>query len=388
MKTLDPMNTKYFRYAVGSSIGKDTPTDIQARCIVCGDSETDARQKRLHLYVKPRYETDIVHCFNCGWKGNMYQFLKETNTPLYEQYRKENRENSFNSLRSKRDVQDVSKFEGNFSVGDYDYSRSPDVSSDGISSDAVPTELPTEPRVEDNSSTSGIPDAPRDEFLGKSIPDHVFELPLEFERADQNPNATKYLEGRRLKPSDYFFSTNWVKIDGKDIPVKNCIIIPLWVNEAERIAYGFQARSIESKFFYTYIPPENSGWKVWNWYKIDRTVPTFVFESVFDARSSGLPEDRITAALGSDLIDERAAELHEVIYCFDNQRYDYTSKVKSVELLKEGKRVFVWPVEVLEKDTNDWLKNHPKHTANTMAAMILSNIRTGMDGIMRIKLKK
>ena len=225
-------------------------------------------------------------------------------------------------------------------------------------------------------------------LAGKRIPNEVFELPEDFIKASDSFKGSEYIKGRNLNPEDYYYSAKWVKIAGKDIPVKNCIIIPLWVNESERIVYGFQARSIESKFFYTYIPPENSGFKAWNWYGVDRTKPTFIFESVFDALSSGLPRDCISAALGSDLIEERAEELSEAIYCFDNQRFDYTSKVKSVELLKKGNRVFVWPIEIVEKDTNDFIRASEENTKSKLAKIILTNIESGMNGIMRIKLMK
>lgn len=364
MRTLDPTNVKYFKYAVGSNIGTDTPTDVQARCIICGDSERDPRQKRLHLYTKPMYDSDIVHCFNCGFKGNMYQFLKEVNTPLFEQYKKENREASFNNLKAKKEEQNAIVYLGNYEM--------PDVQGRTEEAEEHPTDQGTR------------------SIEGKVIPDVIFELPSEFVRADTVREASDYLLNRRLKPKDYFFSRDKVFIDGKErpIPVADCVIIPLWASEEHNLVYGFQARSIKEKFFYTYIPPENSGWKVWNWFSIDRSKPTFIFESVFDAKSSGLPDDRISAALGADLIPEREAELDEAIYCFDNQHFDLTSKEKSIKLMMNGHRVFVWPTDIEEKDTNSWLQNHPDQQPQEMAKNILQNITTGMNGVMRVKLRK
>lgn len=351
MKIIDQIDRKYFKFAV-DKVGKDTDTDIQARCIICGDSERDERQMRLHLYVKPQYDTSICHCFNCGWKGNMFQFLKETNTTLYEEYIKEKRESSFNNMKKKKE-----KNEYNIDIRVESYTRS-------------------------NSRDNKVQPLCKTDKL----PEEVFFLPEEFQEASSCPEASEYLKKRKIESEGFFFSKRWIKLNGKDIPVKNCIIIPLWVNERERVVFGFQARSIESKFFYTYIPGENSGFKVWNWFGIDRTKPTFIFESVFDALSSGLPRDCICAALGSDLIEERASELSKPIYCFDNQRSDYTSKIKSLELLKKGKKVFVWPTDIKEKDANEFIQNN--HTNQEMAKIILSNIEEGMNGIMRLKLMK
>ncbi len=376
MTSIDPIDKKYFRYAV-SEVGKDTEVDIQARCTICGDSETDGKQKRLHLYVKPQYDNSICHCFNCGWKGNMFQFLQETNVPLYEEYKKEKRETSFNNLKRKKETNNVDDF------------RLPIIRT-GFESRADDNirEEHTSANDDGPKDPVGVPTDPLEKLKGKKLPPEVFELPEEFYPASDSLKGSEYLKGRKLDPENYYFSKSWIKLNGKDIPVKNCIIIPLWVNKAEKIVYGFQARSIESKFFYTYIPPENSGYKAWNWYNIDRTKPTFIFESVFDAESSGLPSDRISAALGSDLIEERADELMEAIYCFDNQRFDYTSKVKSIELLRKGARVFVWPIEIHEKDTNDYIRASEGNTRQSLAKIILTNIESGMNGIMRIKLLK
>jgi hypothetical protein len=54
--------------------------------------------------------------------------------------------------------------------------------------------------------------------------------------------------------------------------------------------------------------------------------------------------------------------------------------------LKKGKKVFVWPTDIKEKDANEFIQNN--HTNQEMAKIILSNIEEGMNGIMRLKLMK
>ena len=171
------------------------------------------------------------------------------------------------------------------------------------------------------------------------------------------------------------------------MPLKNCLIIPLWANEEEGLVYGFQARNTETKFFYTYIPEENTGYKVWNHsFNISEKKTVFCFESVFDAKSSGLPTNKVIAALGADLNDERISDYKEVIFCLDNQFKDTASKMKSQELLKAGHRVFIWPVTVKEKDANEWKQNNP--TKNFAIEVLLPNIYSGTKGILKIKLRK
>lgn len=335
---LDPINVKYFRFAVGSDIGKETPNDISAKCVICGDSEKDARQKRLHLFRKSSYTDDKIHCFNCEFSGNMYMFLKACNSNLYEQYKKEKRETNFNNMKEKYTQP---KEEEQPDIG-YTYKRKSEV--------------------------------------------HTFQFPKEFIPAEQSDKAKAYLSGRELTTEDIYFAPTGIEMGEKFLPIKDSIVIPLWYNKEANLVYGFQARSTEGKTFYSYIPEENTGYKVWNWFNIDKTKAVFVFESVFDALSSGLPRDRIVAALGADLNDDRISEIEEAIFCFDNQWQDATSKKKSLILLQDKYRVFVWPTDIEEKDANGWLKNH--HSPMNFARIILSNIVSGSKGVLKLKLAR
>lgn len=50
---LNRIDIKFFKLAVGmENIGKETDVDIVARCPICGDSQSNKRKKRLHLYIK------------------------------------------------------------------------------------------------------------------------------------------------------------------------------------------------------------------------------------------------------------------------------------------------------------------------------------------------
>jgi len=473
MRTLEHINVKYFKYAC-DEIGKETPVDINAKCIICGDSDKDKRQKRLHLYTKANYDGDAIKCFNCEWTGNMFSFLREVDSSLFELYKKETREKSFNNLKRKhhekkeyndaaiqmgsykrkaRTESGTSKADGvygsdsktetggsdesfsqnnGYSEGEidetnsgrsgrdlqihsgkepqrldendggqgvnvgrkrnYSFSMSGFAGANGVELEESGTTnaVSNEPIRESESGSNGTDNEHQTsddkvKGLGK-LPDDVFEMPDEFRPACESADAVGYLRGRGLDPEFYYYSPDWINFNGKSMPLKHAIIVPLWVLKDDNVMYGFQARHIDTKFFYTYIPEENTGFKVWNWYNIDKSKPTFIFESVFDAESSGLPQDRICAALGADLNDERLAELFEPIFCFDNQRYDETSRIKTVKLLKRGFRCFVWDKQIQYKDTNDAIQGGlPKPD---MAKYILSHLETGMTGIIKTKLKR
>jgi len=470
MRTLEHINVKYFKYAC-DEIGKETPVDINAKCVICGDSDKDKRQKRLHLYTKTNYDSDALKCFNCEWTGNMYSFLREVDSSLFEQYKKETREKSFNTLKQKRkefknaaiqmgsyqrttgtksgtseadgihgsdsktetggsdesfsqnnghsegeidetnsgrsgrDLQihsgkeprrlDANDGDQGVNVGrkrNYSFSMSGFAGANGIEPEesSQANERPNEPIRESESGIDGGDDASQTsgdtlKDLG-ILPDDVFEMPDEFRPAWESADAVGYLQGRGLDPSLYFYSKDWITFRGKSMPLKNCIIVPLWVLKDDNVLYGFQARSIESKFFYTYIPDENSGFKVWNWYGVDKSKPTFIFESAFDAESSGLPLDRVCAALGADLNETRLEELHEPIFCLDNQRMDETSRRKTVQMLRKGYRAFVWDKTMPYKDTNDAIRG--SYSKSDVAKYILSHLESGMTGMIKAKLKR
>jgi hypothetical protein len=89
------------------------------------------------------------------------------------------------------------------------------------------------------------------------------------------------------------------------------------------------------------------------------------------------------AALGADLNEDRINEFKDVIFCFDNQFQDLTSKQKSIKLLQQGYKVFVWDPKIKEKDANEWSVNHPEQN---FARIILKNIYSGTKGVLKLKL--
>lgn len=426
MRTLEHINIKYFKYAC-PEIGKETPVDINAKCVICGDSTKNKRQKRLHLYTKSNYDHDAIKCFNCDFTGNMYSFLREVDSTLFERYKKEMREKSFNNLKKKYYEKDNDGYQNDkfssasISLGNYTRKKNKSISTDPRENVTKETDIKVrkskskykinfsdfnevglEKNVErqdddrhDSHKTQSVFSSDDHVFpeieenpkrvLG-TIPPDVFAMPEQFVPACESEDAVKYLEGRGIDPKYYWWSDDWLKFKGKNMPLKRCIIIPLWVLEDDDVIYGFQARSIDSKFFYTFIPDENSGFKVWNWYGIDKTKPTFIFESAFDAESSGLPRDRICAALGADLNNIRLAELSEPIFCLDNQREDQTSKNKTIQLLKRGFRCFIWDKDMPYKDTNDAIRDGV--SKREIAKYIISHISSGMTAIMKVKLRR
>src|SRR5574344_2932009 len=90
---MDPIDIRFFKMAVGSDrIRQETPTDITARCPICGDSRISKSKARLHLYEKNG--VTLVNCFNeCSVQNlTMDKFLRNFYPSLHSSYKDERSE--------------------------------------------------------------------------------------------------------------------------------------------------------------------------------------------------------------------------------------------------------------------------------------------------------
>jgi len=312
MNKLEDIDVKYWELLFTSDeLGKKNDMDYAARCPICGDSKKRKNLKRCHLYTKNDIDYSIVHCFNCGWKGNMYKLLELVNPYLYNAYKNEKRTQSLNSLK-KSYVKKEKEFK---------------INTDFINANK----------------------------LNKSKPPILFKLPDEIKNIKKNDEYYNYLKSRKI-------SDNYIKMfkcvngtilyNNQRIELKKYIILPLYYDN--ELIYGFQARSITSKRFFTFIPFENHGFKVWNWFNVNLNEPIYVFESYFDAMSSGLKN--VIAQLGATLSENIKKEIkNDLIFVLDNQNIDETAKRELLKYCNEGYKVMIWPKNIKFKDFNEIL---------------------------------
>jgi len=157
--------------------------------------------------------------------------------------------------------------------------------------------------------------------------------------------------------------------------ITNAIVIPLY-HKSEM--YGFYSRSIHEKTFFTHMNDANIGYKIWNWFNVDKTKPVFIFEGIFDAISSGLPN--VIAAIGAKIPDDRIKELDNPVFVYDN---DKTGLLNSLAMSKLGHKVYIQPNNLKQKDMNA-LKTE---TQLNVSDVIESNIYIGIMAEIRIKEK-
>ena len=327
---LERIDVKFFKLAVGDSITKETNSDITARCPVCGDSK-NKRKSRLHLYTKNSITN--VNCFNgdCPVHNKtVYGFINEFFPNLLSNYKKENFKTTMKNLTSDFDV---------FS---------------NISKKSKPHESEQQKEV------------------------IVQDLSMFLTDIEQAPQALKYIESRGLQYTEQFgkwyYGHQDLKIDDTLYPITNSIVIPLYYKNE---MYGFYSRSISSKSFYTYMNSANTGYKIWNWFNVNKNEPVYIFEGIFDAISSGL--SNCIALLGAKLPDERLKELQHPVFVLDN---DKTGLVNSLNYAKRGHDVYIQPIEYTEKDMNEL-----STTQNNVSDIIKNNIFCGISAEIRIKTK-
>ena len=327
---LNHKSVKYFKMAINANSYKESENDIACKCPICGDSAKKKNSKRLHLYNKGNTDTDFVSCFNAGCpcvNKNMYTFLRDFYPHLLAEYKKETFGDKIENLKQHQSLKDL------------------------VSLDAT-IRKPKEPKPS------------------------LFDLSMFFEPlTDEYIN---YLKNRDIEPN---FNHTWYKgktdviIRETRYNIKDYLVIPLVCNN---LCYGFYSRSIKDKNFITFI--STVGFKVWNWFDIDKEQPAYIFEGIFDGISTG--KKNIVANLGAKLPEERLLQLKKPIFCLDN---DLTGRNSSIEYAKQGYDVFVMPVAFSHiKDFNELKINYPNLD---ISKMIDDNTFKGISAITRLKMQ-
>lgn len=324
---LSRLDVKFFKLAVGvDNLGKESDVDVVARCPVCGDSRTHKNKKRLHLYIKNNVTN--VNCFNgdCSVHNKtMYSFLRDFYPNLLPQYKRENFNTTIESLANGDVFKNVSVEKEKADIDTFDLS----------------------PFMND---------------------------------IETSQDALNYLQRRGYNYNGefgkWYFGYQDLIIDETRYSIKDSIVIPLYYHDE---MYGFYSRKIHEKMFYTYMKDTNIGYKIWNWFGVNKNEPVYIFEGIFDAISSGLKNS--ISALGAKIPDERIKELKHPVFVLDN---DKTGLKNSLEYARRGYNVYVQPNDLEEKDMNELYMNHKDLN---VSSIIQDNLFAGISAEVRIKAK-
>jgi len=339
--SISRIDRKYFLLAIGSSyVAKDSDEDIAVRCPICGDSRQKKRSARLHLYSKG--EVTNVNCFNgtCAAQNkSVYGFLRDFFPNLLSNYKKEVFGTTIEKLKEGTDVF------GRFRSTNY-----------------------TTQKVEKVEKVQKVEQAP------------VQVQDLSIYMSELTSASISYIEKRGFDANTvqstfgkWFYGHQDLKIGEVTYPITNSIIIPLYYDGT---MYGFYSRNIESKSFYTYMNNANIGYKIFNWFNIDKNEPTYIYEGIFDAIAGGFKNS--IALMGAKIPKERLDELKNPIFVLDN---DKTGLLNSLEYSKKHK-VYVQPDKYKEKDANELMLNLGQ---SDTTLLIKQNIFSGIMAEVRIR---
>lgn len=328
---LNSINVKYWELChTSSELGPHRNSDYSARCDICGDSKKRKNLKRLHLYTKDSYSGDSIKCQNCSYTGTMYAYLRDYHPNLVSAYAQEVGMTKIQMLK-----ESITRIEQVVKKNTlYTFER--------------PSELvnPTKDVVEYLKSRG---------FTKEILSNHTY-------------NGFKVLLSQGM--------LHLGKEKDKVVNLKDYIVIPLLEGDKW---YGFYSRSIREKIFYTYLPDENTGYKLWNWFGVNKKDKVYIFEAIFNALSTSLPG---VACLGSDIDETKLKELSKPIFVFDN---DSTGREKSLKYAKKGHQVFIWPTEIKQKDVNDLLRDGM--TVEEIDELIINNIFEGIVAVTKLTLR-
>ena len=327
---LSDLDIKYFKLAV-PNIKSQSNNEIVCRCPVCGDSKKSKSKARLHLYEKNNLT--FVNCFNgdCPVHNKtVYSFLRDFYPNLLSDYIREKKIKNlqfFNEL----DANTLKEFN-------------------------KPKDLITQ------------------------------DLSYLFEPLELHGDALNYVKNRHIviekSFGQWYYANINLNIGNKNHDLSDSIVIPLYTPKYEM--YGFYSRSITHKRFSTYINEKNSGYKIWNWFFINKNEPVYIFEGIFDAITAinaGLKNS--IACMGAVLPEDKLKELKYPILCLDN---DKTGIFNTLKLIKKYNNIktLILPDEYIYKDLNE-LKS--KNLNLDIEHLIKNNIYEGIYSIILLQNK-
>jgi len=266
----------------------ETPTYLNYRCPICGDSHKNKFKKRGYALKKNAHESAVFVCHNCSYSNSFYSMLQAVDLKLASEYLQEIKGNKKKEFMNRKNELDV-------------FTK-------------------TEPKKIEEKKLE--------------IPDNVEIYSDPYKVTSLTDEAKSYLlEQRCLDESDlkHFYS----------IPKLNAIIVFLTYKGN---LIGYQVRWITQKRFFNHVNEDAP--KIWNLDIVDDKKDIYIFESIFDALSSGI--ENSVAALGSSYPNPTK----NLIFCMDN---DKTGIEKGIKYSALGCKILVHNEQFPFKDFNEAL---------------------------------
>lgn len=348
---LNQVDIKYWEM-LHPEAGKRTQDAIPAKCDICGGSRTNPRAHKLYLYTK-NSDKAFVRCHHgkCEWSGTFTGYLRTFHPSYYNMYKSENQEKSLLSI-----------------VSEFGSKDSKNVIYDDL-------QIPSPTLLTQNQS-------PENTQSIQNVQLELYDLDSFFIPIEDSVEGYNYVLSRNIPINpEWMYSEIDLKIGETLYKTKGNIIIPLKYNNKW---YGFYSRNIHQKEFITFIPIYNSGYKVWNWFNIDKNKPVYIFESIFDAIASG--KTNIIATLGGSLNSNRLNELPYKIFCYDNDNAGLELMYKELTKNNSSSAVILSDDYKNVKDYNSFTQKYNK-TLEQVSQIIDKHTYNNFNALVRINMK-
>ena len=282
------------------------------RCPICGDSQRYKNKARGYIYAV-KNNTNFK-CHNCGASMSLNNFLKKLDTTLHKKY-------------------SIEKFK------------------------------------EGHTGRNFVTEEP--EFVFEKP---KFTVKLDLPLCSEVETAKKYLEGRNIDPSKFYFAEKFKSFANTFQEVftstsheESRIIIPLFYNQN---LIGFQGRAIgPNRVKYITVMLDDHAPKIYGYDTIDSGLPVYVVEGPLDSTFI----DNSVALCGADG-NLRCLEGNDLIYVYDNEPRNREIVDRIDKCISRGESVVIWPSGIVEKDINDMVL--AGHDVN---GMLKSNTYSGLE---------
>jgi len=277
-------------------------------CPVCKEGASSGKKRRLFYFPQEHY----LYCFNCSRSWSEINWIKEVTNKSFTEILKETTSYSTNSNPSILDILE--------------------------STEVISTEIKTYDTLPENSID--ITDSQQLQYFYSTT-----------NNKSSIDKCIEYCEQRKLlaainRPKAFYFSSD-------DRIHKNRLVIPFY-SENNTIE-SYQTRALLPDQYPKYLTKYGEK-NLFGENTIDSTIPyIFIFEGPIDAMfvRNGV------AMGGTSLTSKQQTFLnkclgYEIIYVLDNDKNNKeTDKIKN-RLMKQNKRIFIWPKEFNKyKDINE-----------------------------------
>lgn len=337
-------------YQLGFSVKSENNGKVYyCSCPICHEGKSFGKKRRCYYLV----DKDIIYCHNCGWSSRPIKWISQVEGLSY------------------KEIYEEAETEGELIDLDSKYSSIEKLLTDSIIESTIEEDLPTD--------SINLSDK------------------LQREYYKNNPvvsKALKYLAERHLElatnaPKSFYISLSDKVHEGR-------LVVPFRDSNGRVIFY--QSRAIGASLNdelekIKYLSKKDGEKSIFNIEKIDDSIePIFIFEGPFDScfTKNGIAIGGITPGKSkfNSLQNKQLALFrlnHSFIWVLDNQWIDTTAKEKTLSLLEDGERVFIWPRELKNyKDFNDICVEN--NINEVPAKFILNNTLQGTGGLLKFKL--